>query len=65
MVSLGHNGFGNVFHQMHLGGIGSGTGRGHQSDAMAHPEDVGIYGHGRFVEHDTLNDIGRLSSYTR
>ena len=37
----------------------------HQSDAVTHAEDVSVYRHGSFVEHDGLNDIGRFAPYSR
>ena len=65
MVCLGHDGFGEVLHQVFFGGEGSGTALRHQSDAMAHAEYMRVYRHGRLVEHHALNHIRRLSSHPR
>ena len=65
MVCLGHNGFGDVLHQVLFGGEGSGTALRHQSDAMAHAEHMRVYRHGRLVEHHALNHICGLSSHPR
>ena len=35
------------------------------TDAVGHPKDVGIYGHGWFVESNCQNHVGSLSSNTR
>ena len=63
-------GFGNqflryVFHQVLFGSQWGGAGRWHQSDAVAYPEDVGVYGHGGFVEYHALNDVGCLPAHSR
>ena len=41
-----------------------GARRRHESDAVAHSEDVCIYCHGRLMEDDAEHDVGCLASHT-
>ena len=64
MVSDGNQLVGDVLHQFFFYTERGGAGITYQSDAVTHAEDVSVYRHGSFVEHDGLNDIGRFAPYT-
>lgn len=36
----------------------------HESDAVAHSEYMCVYSHGRLVEYDRLDDVGRFASHS-